>query len=235
MKKITLVSLMSLVFLSLCSGFEVLARNYFFESPWIPLVIGVIILIFSGILSANAKKNIVLNSICFLANAVALGFCIHAWYMYRCYENSIGVMLLVSLACVVYLLIFYLSLYIPFLEKHINVYIWIYLALSLVGYLIVMFNTETTYVSTFGYYMIIEIAFILAMCNHQLTAKHLFRDIVLSTYSVLIVAIIIALIMLGADSLDGLDGIGGDIGPEGGGIKSPRKQRVSTLPIDIDF
>ena len=81
----------------------------------------------------------------------------------------------------------------------------------------------------------VGLAFILAMCNHQLTAKHLFRDIVLSTYSVLIVAIIIALIMLGADSLDGLDGIGGDIGPEGGGIKSPRKQRVSTLPIDIDF
>ena len=51
----------------------------------------------------------------------------------------------------------------------------------------------------------------------------------------MIVAIIIALIMLGADSLDGLDGIGGDIGPEGGGIKSPRKQRVSTLPIDNGF
>lgn len=225
---------MSLLFLSLCSGFEILARDYLFESPWVPLVIGVVILIFSGILSACAKKNIVLNAICFLVNAIALGFCIHAWYMYRCYENSIEVMLLVSLACVVYLLIFYFSLYIPFLEEHINIYIWIFLVLTLVGYLIVMFTTETTYISTFGYYVIIEIAFILAMCHHQTTAKHLFRDIVLSTYSVLIVAIIIALIMLGADSLDGIDGIV-DIGAEGGGIKSPKKQRVSTLPIDNGF
>lgn len=225
---------MSLLFLSLCSGFEVLARDYLFESPWVPLAIGVGILILSGILSACAKKNIILNSICFLVNAAALGLCIHAWYMYRCYENSIEVMLLVSLACVVYLLIFYLSLYIPFIEKHINIYIWIFLVLTLVGYLIVMFTTETTYISTFGYYVIIEIAFILAMCHHQTTVKHLFRDIVLSTYSVLIVAIIIALIMLGADSLDGLDGIG-DIGVDGGGIKSPKKQRVSTLPIDNGF
>ena len=71
--------------------------------------------------------------------------------------------------------------------------------------------------------MIIEIAFIFAMCLYQKTSKDLFRDVVISTYSVLIVAIIIALIMLGADSLDGIDGFAGDLGS---GITSPRQQKI---------
>ncbi len=230
MKKITFVSLMSLLFLSLCSVVEYLSRGVTFESEWVPLAIGVGYLILSGILSSLVKKNVLGNIICFLLNSVALGLCIRAWYIFREFDNPLWVMLLVSACCVVYLLLFYFSLYIPFLEKHINVYIWIFLVLTLIVYLVVMFLSETTYVSTFGYFVIIEIGFILAMCHHQHTAKHLFRDIVLSTYSVLIVAIIIALIMLGADSLDGLDF---DLGGSGGevGFQSPRKQKVLTMNI----
>jgi hypothetical protein len=76
--------------------------------------------------------------------------------------------------------------------------------------------------------MIIEIAFIFAMCLYQRTTKELFRDVVISTYSVLIVAIIIALIMLGADSLDGLDGFTGDLGSV---IRSPRQQKILNTKI----
>lgn len=228
MKKITFVSLMSFLFLSLCSLFEYLFRMIPFEKAWIPLVIGIGYLILSGIIAILVKKNIIGNIFCFILNSAALGFCIRAWYMFRNYDNPLWVMVLVSIACVVYLLIFYFSLYIPFFEKHINIYIWVFLIVTLVVYLIVMFESNTTYVSTFGYFVIIEIAFILAMCNHQYTLKYLFRDVVVSTYSVLIVAIIIALIMFAGDGLDGLDGF--DIGPDGlgGGIQSPRRQKVLT-------
>ena len=225
MKKISFVSLMSFLFLSLCSFVAYISKGANFTNAWSPLLIGVIYLILSGILAYFVRKNVIGNSICFILNSIALGLCIRAWYMYREFDNELWVMLLVSLACVIYLLIFYFSLYIPFIEKHINVYIWIYLIASVVIYLIVMGFSETTYISTFGYFMIIEIAFILAMCNHQYTIQRLFRDIVISTFSVLIVAIIIALIMLGADSLDGIDIGGGDIG----GFKSPRKQKVEIV------
>ena len=223
MKKITFISLISFLFLSLCSLFENLFRFIPFENAWTPLLIGVGILFLSGSISACIKKNVVGNCICFLINSIALGLCIRAWYVFRNFDNEWWVMLLVSLACVLYLLIFYFSLYIPFLEKHINVYIWIFLLLSLAAYITVVCFSETTYVSTFGYYMIIEIAFIFAMCLYQETSKDLFRDVVISTYSVLIVAIIIALIMLGADSLDGIDGFAGDLGS---GITSPRQQKI---------
>lgn len=226
MKKITFISLISFLFLSLCSVFECLYRCIPFEEAWVPLVIGFGYLIISGVLAVYVKRNVIGNIICFIINSAALGFCIRAWYMFRDFDNPLWVMLLVSLACVVYLLIFYFSLYIPFIEKHLNVYIWVFLVLTLVLYLIVMIESTTTYVSTFGYFVIVEIAFILAMCNQQNSLKHLFRDVVISTYSVLIVAIIIALIMLGADSLDGLD-VGVD-GVFDGGIKSPRKQKVET-------
>jgi hypothetical protein len=145
--------------------------------------------------------------------------------MYRNYDNELWVMLLISLVCVIYLLIFYLLLYIPWIEKHINKYIWVFLISTLVVYLVVMFLSETTYISTFGYYVIIEISFILAMCHNQNTLKHLFRDIVLSTYSIFIVAVIIALIMLDGDALDGFDLSGVD--DPMSKIDSPKKRKVS--------
>ena len=89
-----------------------------------------------------------------------------------------------------------------------------------------MDNTKTTYVSTFGYYVIIEIAFIFAMCKNQNKMQKLFKDIVLSTYSIFVVAIIIAIIMLGADSIDGIDP---SLDPDFEGLSSPRKQQISYM------
>ena len=223
MKKITFVSLMSLLFLSLCSLFEYILRNITFSTPWVPLIIGGVTLLLSGIVSLKIKRNVVGNIICFITNSVALGFCIRSWYIYRNYNNPLWMMILISAACVIYLLIFYLLLYIPAIEKIFNVYIWAFLGATLVIYLFIMFNSTTTYVSTFGYFVIIEIAFIFAMCKEQHTLKYLFRDIVLSTYSVLVVGVIIALIMLGADSLDGLDM---SLDSPSGSFTSPRKRKV---------
>ena len=223
MKKVLFISLISFLFLTLCSIFEQIFRFIIFEFDWIPLFIGVLLLISSGVIACFVKKKLIANIFCFILNSISLGLCIRSWYMYRNFENELWVMLLISVACVIYLLVFYFLLYIPAIEKIFNIYIWSFLILTLVVYLIVISTSQTTYVSTFGYYVIIEIAFIFAMCKTQYTTQRLFRDVVLSTYSVFVVAIIIALIMLGADSLDGVDP-SLDIGFEG--LASPKKQKV---------
>ena len=106
MKKITFISLISFLFLSLCSLFEILFREIPFENAWTPLLIGVGLLIVSGIISVRVKKNVIGNVLCFLLNSIALGLCIRCWYIFRNFNNEWWVMLLVSLACVIYLLIF---------------------------------------------------------------------------------------------------------------------------------
>ena len=230
MKKITFVSLISFIFLSLCSIFELIFRNIPFENAWIPLIIGVLLLIVSGVIAKIVERKVLGNSLCFLLNAVALGLCIRSWYIYRNFNNELWVMLLISFACVIYLMIFYLLLYIPAIEKIFNIYLWVFLISTLVSYLIVMSLSETTFISTFGYFVIIEIAFIFAMCKTQNTTQRLFRDIVLSTYSVFFVAILIALIMLGADSLDGIDP-SLDMGFDG--LASPKKQKLLNDTINL--
>ena len=218
MKKISFVSLMSLLFLSCCSLVAYFLRFASFKSAIVPLAIGFGIMVASGVFALCCKKTPA-NVICYVANSVALGFCIRSWYIFRGFDNAWWVILLVSLACVVYLLVFYALLYIPVIEKHFNLYFWLFFILTLVGYILVVANSVTTFVSTFGYYVIIEIAFIFAMCKGQKNIKEVFRDIVTSTFTVLVVAIIIALIMLECD-LDGIDGA--DFGGEITKRKSPK-------------
>lgn len=205
MRKIGIVSLISFIFLSFCSITEYLLRNITFNDYFIPLLIGFGILIISGIVSAIIKEDLYFNIVCFLFNAIALGFCLRSWYMYRGFDNALWVQILISFACVMYLLVFYFLLYIPFFDKHFKIYIWSFLVLTLIAYILIIIFSKTTFMSTFGYFVIIEIAFIFAMCKREENFTDLFRNITLSSFSVLIVAIIILLIMLECDGLDGFD------------------------------
>lgn len=205
MRKIGIVSLISFIFLSFCSITEYLLRNITFNDYFIPLLIGFGILIISGIVSAIIKEDLYFNIVCFLYNAIALGFCLRSWYMYRGFDNALWVQILISFACVMYLLVFYFLLYIPFFDKHFKIYIWSFLILTLIAYILIIIFSKTTFMSTFGYFVIIEIAFIFAMCKREEDFTDLFRNITLSSFSVLIVAIIILLIMLECDGLDGFD------------------------------
>ena len=222
MKKISFVSFLSLLFLSCCSMLEVLFRRVPFANAWIPLIIGGVLLLASGVVAIVIRRKLWANILCYAINAIALGLCIRSWYIFRNFDNGLWIMLLVSLSCVVYLFVFYLLLYIPFIERHFNVYIWVFLGVTFVGYLIVMFTSKTTFVSTFGYYAIVETAFMFAMCKKQDSTAQLFRDVVVSTYSVLIVAVIIALLMLECDSLDAFD-----VGGSTMDISSPKNKRVN--------
>ena len=191
MKKITVVSLASFGFLFLCSLSEYLLRG-FMKNQLYALLIGIGVLALSGILALLARERVTLNTVCFLLSSAAMGILIRAWYINRGFDNTFPVMLLISLCTVLYLWLFYALSRIPFICKSRTAYIIYALsfaAVSGIAYLIVMLNTRTTFVSTFGYYMLIELAFILAMSLEVKNGKELWRNLTLSTYSVFAVAL----------------------------------------------
>ncbi|MBQ7307993.1 MAG: hypothetical protein IJW82_05640, partial [Clostridia bacterium] len=136
-----------------------------------------------------------------------------AWYVFRVFNNSLLTMILVSLTCNLYLWIFYLLAKIPFLKNHFYWTFWVYLLASIIAYVLVVCYTKTTYVSTFGYYMIIQIAFMFALCSECKTIFDLIRNITLSTYSVFVVIVIILLLLLSEDSDFDLSGFEFDFDP----------------------
>ena len=194
MKKITIVSLASFLFLLLCS-IVACATKHMLVNQVTTLILGLVILALSGVIVIFAKEIVWLNSLCFLISSVAMGVLIRAWYINRGFDNSLITMALVSLSAVLYLWVFFALSGIPLFRRSRKAYIIFtvtFAALSGIGYLIVMLNTKTTYVSTFGYYMILELAFIFAMSLEVESKRQLLRNLTLSTYSVFAVAIGVA-------------------------------------------
>ena len=206
MKKISLVSLASLFFLLLCSAVALLLEGVLSELA-AALIGGALILLASGILAFFARHSTALNLLCFFISAVAMGFLLRGWYIARGLSNSFTVMGAVSLAAVLYLWIFFALSRIPFIRRTrygFPVLFVLYALLSVGAYLYVVFHTKTTYVSTFGYYMALELAFILAMSRTAEDGAALIRNLTLCTYSVLVAAIIAAVLAL-------LAAMGGDL------------------------
>ena len=198
MKKIGVVSIASFLFLGLCSVSEFLLRDLLTHQVY-TLLIGVGILTVSGIIALLSRENAVLNTVCFLLSSVAMGVLIRAWYINRGFDNTLPVMLLISFCTVLYLWLFFALSRLPFISRSRTVYLIFaasYAVLSGIIYLIVMLNTRTTFVSTFGYYMLIELAFILAMSMEVENGKQLWRNLTLSTYSVFVVALGVAVAVI---------------------------------------
>lgn len=224
MKKIFIVSLVSILFLSIASSVTYFLR-YVDMDNLTTFILGIVITVISGVLFAIFHKQKIFTYICLLISAIGLGYLIRAWYIFRGFDNPLWMMLLVSLAVTLYLWVYYLLLYIPFFDKHCGWFTLGFVILSVVFYLIVMANTTTTYVSTFGYYMIIEIAFIIGLCLESNTIHELLKNMVICSYSVFIVALIIGILMLAGDGADfdfdfSLDG--GDTS----NFKSPKDKKV---------
>ncbi len=191
MKKVCTVSGASLVFLLFCSSVGYILRDIVTDGVF-ALIFGALLLILSGILALFAAERIPLLVICVFLNSVAMGVLIRAWYIIRELENSFFTMALVSLAAAVYLFLFFAILRIPVFKKSRKatvIYAVIYALISGVSYIALMLNTETSFISTFGYYMIIELGFIFAMLLSPGSRASLFRNLVLSTYSVVFVAL----------------------------------------------
>ena len=92
--------------------------------------------------------------------------------------------------------IFFLIGLIPPIARHVKLYFWIFFGASFAAYILVIIFTETSFVSTFGYYMLVVAAFIYAMCAEVADLKGLMRSLTLSTYSVFAVAVIAAVVVL---------------------------------------
>ena len=194
MKKTALVSLVSFTFLATSSAVAYLLR-FTDLADWTALTVALVILGVSAIVALVARKYKWMNAATFVISATALGFAIRAWYVFRDFDNPYWKMLLVSLGCVAYLWVYHLLLRIPLLSRHAAVFTSAWLILSLLGYLALVFLTTTTWVSTFGYYMLIEIAFILAMYSETESLGELVRSLALSTFAVLGVIVFIAAMM----------------------------------------
>ena len=208
MKKITLVSLASFFFLFISSGVALITRSIF-TSALTAFLIGLGLLIATGVASLFTKENVKLNILCFTFSAVAMGILIRAWYLVRGLENDFGTMCLISLATVLYLWIFYALSRIPLLRSSqlaFIIFVIFFVIISVVAYLIVMLNTKTSFVSTFGFYMIIELGFIFAMSLEADSPRELIRNITHSTYSIFIVAIVVGIfVLIAAAGGDGCD------------------------------
>jgi len=221
MKKTTLVSIFSFIFLMLSSLFAYLFKNTNFGSEWISLLLGLFIMGVSGVIAFVNKKSFVSNIVCFLLNSIALGLYIRTWYNFRNFNNSLLIITLVSLSCLVYLWVFFVALYIPSLSKHYGIFLIVYVIVSFILYFVLIIVSKTTYLSTFGFYMIIQISFIISLDRKSFSINGLFRNVLISSYSIVIVAIIIAVIMLSGDG-SGLDlSFGG-----ASDMKSPKGQKV---------
>ena len=202
MKKISIVSTFAFGFLAVASVVAYFLR-FLGGDVWLPLICGVLLLVISGLLAFFAKKSIAFNAVCSAISAVALGFLIRAWYINRGFDNPLWMMLLVSLGAIGYLWIFFLLSRIPIFKAHPIAFAVPFVVLSAIGYAIFVFTTVTTFVSTFGYYMLVVIAFIFAMCKSTAEPRDLVRAMTLSTYSLFAVAVIIAVfIALGDGDFD---------------------------------
>ena len=192
MKKITIVSIASLIFLLIASSVALVLKDAL-KSAVAALVIGILLLLISGVIAIAVRQKRGINIFCFILSSVAMGILIRAWYINREFNNSFVTMLLVSLGAVLYLWVFFALSRIPLVRQSRLAYILLcvlYAALSVAGYIIAVLKTETTYVSTLGYYMLIEFAFIFAMSLEVHNTDELIRNLTLSTYSVFVVAVI---------------------------------------------
>lgn len=205
MKKITIVSAASFLFLLICSLVARFSRGLF-SGYWAPLLIGIGMLIASGLIALIVRESTPVNVFCFVLSAIAMGFIIRAWYILRNLENSILITLIIALGAVVYLWIYFALIHIPVVKESAGVTVAVtalYLIISVVIYIILVLKTETNFVSTVGFYAFIEISFIFAMSFEVNERSELIRNLTLSTYSVFVVAIIVAVFALMAAAGDG--------------------------------
>ena len=220
MRKLCYLTLFSIVFLFFSAIVTSLTGMIRFKSAWIPLIIAFAILILSTVLSVICRDNLNGKSLFMTAlNSIALGFAIRAWYIFRNINNPVRVLLPVALAASAVLIIFYAISLIPFVDRHYSVFFWILSALILALYITVAALTRTTFMSTFGFYLIFTLT--LCMCNCS-EFESLYTQMLIASFSIWVVAIIILLLMLDGDGFD-LDFV--DLVPSSPNVKTGIKKK----------
>ena len=179
----------------------------------------------SGIAAFCVRHNTAVDIACLAADAVALGLCIRAWYIVRGLENDLLTMFLICLACIAVLWAFFFIGLIPPFARHGKAYFLVFLLAGGAIYLVLVCVTETAFLSTFGYFMLVEAGFIFGMLFRAETVKRLLRIATLSSYSVFIVAVIVAFSALSEDG-SGLELLACMV--DGGTGKNKEKKEIKT-------
>lgn len=220
MKRCLQTLAVSLAFLIVTSIVGYVGRFIPFDF-WGIFAIATFILCVGLIFTIVLRKNRVYKLISLFINAVAMGFYLRSWYINRGFDNPLWLMLCVSLLAAAYLFVFILPLYIDGINRHYGWYLLIFTVLSIAGYVCLVVFTKTTWVSTLGYYGLLELGFIMTMSMDGNNKIKLYTSWQVASYTVIVCAVIILIIVLGGDAGDFLSGIDGDI--VGGGIASPRQ------------
>lgn len=236
MKKIYLVSIISILFFSLSSLVSYTLKFSDTENKWFFFGLGIALILISGLIAGFFHEQKTTNISCLIINSIALGFLIRSWHMFGKYDNSLIALLLVSLSITLLIWLYYLLLFIPFFDRHPILFTILFIILIITVYIIIMCNTSTPYMSTFGFYMIVLFAFIVAMCSKTKTFSELIFNMLIATYSIILVAIIMGLLMLAGDGADfdlGLDG--SSLGGDAGGVEKKKQRKELEREIFNDL
>lgn len=205
MNKTIKTILLSIAFLATTSVVEH-AASFLPWSFWLNFGIASGLLLVGIVLLCVFRKKVVVKYIVVAVNAFAMGLFLRCWYIDRGFSNSLWLMLLVSLAAVVYLLLF---LAVRFLLKNKTFAIVLYIVVSLIVYVLLVCLTKTTWVSTLGFFGLIQMGFAVGLCMSDECSE--LTICLCSTYSVIICAAIVLFVALGADCADIFDGLDIDL------------------------
>jgi hypothetical protein len=210
MKKATLSSIATLVFLLLTSAVCFITKP-FFSSFDVTILIALGIITVSAIVAFLIRKSNVMNVICFLVSSVAFGIAMRAWYIFLGVECDLVRMAILSLGVALLFFIFGSIISIRAIREHKVVYIIlivlyvlfdafpVYLAIALSG---------NVYLSTIAFFLIATWGFILPLAVESDDATSFIRNLALATYSVMVAIIVIIIVAI---ALAG----GGDVSDDG--------------------
>lgn len=226
MKRIFRTVAASFLFLAVVSLTGYLAR-FCIEKFWTAFGVGCGVLALG--VAVGLIKNVYAKCVSFLVNAVSMGFFLRAWYLNRNFDNSLWLMLGVAALAVGYMLVFALPLLIPALNKHYKIYLAVFVVLSLGAYMALLCLTKTTWVSTLGFFGILQMSFILGSSFRCDDRDDEIVALWISSYSIVVCAAIILVVALGGDGCDGCDcgcdGTGGDFGSPVAGKQNQRQSK----------
>lgn len=197
MKKVLKVYLAAFLFLEISSLVSYFIPNNYWSNAFVPLGIGVGFFVVSLIITAIAKQSE--NKILWLSimaiNGAGLGLLLESWYLFRGFDNPLWMMSLVSFAAASVIPVFCIVIKAPFIRNIYEGFFVFFLAACTVGYICLVIYTNTTFVSTLGWYLIMSTGFLFAISTEYDDDSFIFRRMAISTFSIVSVLIIVVIIL----------------------------------------
>ncbi|MCM1195275.1 MAG: hypothetical protein NC099_05105 [Corallococcus sp.] len=153
------------------------------------------------ILSLTVRRRKSVKYVVIFINAIAMGIYLRSWYIDRKFSNPLWMILAVAVLATAYLL---LIVAVVCLIKNPKARLWTAVAfvmVSVVAYILLVILTTTSWVSTLGFFGLLQIGFAFSLFSKE---ESLVASWQIASYTVALCAVIILVIALGGDGLDGL-------------------------------